>query len=143
MPSNDARILRGAAIPTACAGLIGVAVGASTAGVAGAVGAAIGAVVVLAFFAGGLYGIGVVGKRWPELLLGAGLLLYTTQILLLVILLVIFRDATFMDGRVFGLTALGCVLVWVAGQAWSNVRAKTPYVVPESDKSPTGPERRP
>ncbi|MFD7967615.1 hypothetical protein [Streptomyces clavifer] len=142
MQSNDARILRGAAIPTACAGLIGVVVGAVTVGSAGAIGAVIGTVLVLAFFAAGLYGMSAVGRRMPELFLGAGLLVYTTQILVLLLLLRVFRDVTFMDGRVFGITMLGCVLVWVAGQATSNMRVKTPYVVPDSDKSSTGTEHR-
>ncbi|WP_031082923.1 hypothetical protein [Streptomyces sp. NRRL WC-3549] len=142
MQSNDARILRGAAIPTVCAGLVGVGVGAFVAGSSGAVGAGLGAVLVLVFFGAGLYGMSVVGQRWPELLLGAGLLVYTTQILVLLLLLRIFRDVTFMDSRVFGITMLGAVLVWIASQAWSNVRAKTPYVVVDSDKSPTGPEVR-
>ncbi|MEK8144875.1 hypothetical protein NKH18_35000 [Streptomyces sp. M10(2022)] len=130
MQSNDARILRGAAIPTACAGLIGVLVGAVTVGSSGAIGAGIGTLLVLAFFGAGLYGMSVVGRRWPELFLGAGLLVYTTQILVLLLLLRVFRDMTFMDTRVFGITMLGCVLVWIAGQAWSNVRAKTPMSCP-------------
>ncbi|MEE1927508.1 hypothetical protein V1J52_04785 [Streptomyces sp. TRM 70351] len=130
MQSNDARILRGAAIPSACAGLIGVIVGAAVAGAEGALGAGLGTVVVLAFFGAGLLALSRIGRRWPELLLGAGFLVYTTQILVMLLLLALLRDATFMDGRVFGFTVLGALLVWLAAQAWTSTRVKTLYVEP-------------
>ncbi|UGY93657.1 hypothetical protein [Streptomyces gobiensis] len=142
MQSNDARILRGAAIPTACVGLVGVLVGAVTAGASGAIGAAIGAVLVLAFFGAGLYGLSRVGQRWPELFLGAGFLVYTTQVIVMFILLRVFRDATFMDGRVFGFTMAAGVFVWLAGQAWTHTRTKTFYVEPDTAKTPVDSESR-
>lgn len=140
MQSNDARILRGAAVPTACVGFAGVAVGAVTAGAEGALGAALGTVLVVAFFATGLYGLSKIGEKWPELLLGAGLLVYTTQVLVMLILLRVFRDATFMDGLVFGLTMLVCIITWLAAQSWANVRAKTLYVDPQQAKDPSAAE---
>ncbi|GAA4683767.1 hypothetical protein GCM10023347_43660 [Streptomyces chumphonensis] len=130
MQSNDARILRGAAIPTACAGLVGVLVGAAVAGAEGALGAALGTVVVIAFFGLGLYAISRIGEAWPQLLLGAGFLVYTTQVGVMLVLLLLFRDATWMDGRVFGLTVLACLLVWLAAQAWTHTRVKQLYVEP-------------
>lgn len=141
MQSNDARILRGAAIPTAAVGLVAVAVAGFVAGGKGALGAALGALVGTLFFAVGIYALGVVGKRWPELFLGAGLLVYMTQIAALLVLLLVFRDATFMSGRSFGLAALACALVWPAAQAWMQKRVKTLYVDPESTKSPAEGER--
>ncbi|MDK1474828.1 hypothetical protein QNO07_15605 [Streptomyces sp. 549] len=143
MQSNDARILRGAAIPTACAGLIGTVVGAFVAGGEGAIGAALGTVLVLAFFCVGLYLLSVIGERWPAMFMGAAVLVYTTQVLIMLILLRIFRDATFMDGRVFGFVMLACILVWLAAQAWSHTRVKTLYVEPESSQADTGTEPRP
>jgi ATP synthase protein I len=140
MQSNDARILRGAAIATSCVGLVAVAAGAVTAGAPGAVGAMIGTVLVVSFFGLGLYGLSRVGERRPELFLGAGLVIYTTQILVLLVLLRVFRDVTFMDGLVFGLAMIACALVWLAGQAWLNVRAKTPYIQPGSARAPADTE---
>ncbi|MBB1254946.1 hypothetical protein [Streptomyces alkaliterrae] len=128
MQSNDARILRGAAIPTALAGLIGVGVSGAVAGGQGALGAVVGTVLVLLFFTAGLHGLGIVGRKWPELLMGAGLLVYTTQIFALLIALFIFRDADYLNGRALGFTALVCALVWPAAQAWMQTRVKTLYV---------------
>lgn len=137
MQSNDARILRGAAIPTAVVGLVVVVVAGIVAGGKGALGAGLGTIVAVAFFAAGLEGLRMVGQRWPELLMGAGLLVYTTQIFVLLMLLVAFRDATFMNGRAFGLAALACAIVWPAGQAWMQMRVKTLYVDPSSDSKPS------
>ncbi|MTE21036.1 hypothetical protein F0L17_18310 [Streptomyces sp. TRM43335] len=130
MQSNDARILRGAAIPSACVGLAGVIVGAVVAGGEGALGAGLGTVLVIAFFGAGLHVLGRIGRKWPELLLGAGFLVYTTQVVVMLLLLKFLRGATFMDGRVFGLTVLACLLVWLAAQAWTQTRIKSLYVEP-------------
>ncbi|KPC92133.1 ATP synthase I, partial [Streptomyces sp. NRRL F-6602] len=50
MLSNDARILRGAAIPSFGAGLLGTLIGGITVGAQGAIGGAVGTVLTLAFF---------------------------------------------------------------------------------------------
>ncbi|WP_410536441.1 hypothetical protein [Streptomyces sp. KL2] len=139
MQSNDARILRGAAIPSAGAGLVGVIAGAVVSGGEGALGAGLGTVVVLAFFGAGLHVLGRIGRQWPELLLGAGFLVYTTQVIAMFVVMKLLRDATFMDGRVFGFTVLACLLVWLAAQAWTQTRLKTPYVEPAvAGKGSTG-----
>lgn len=138
MQSNDARILRGAAIPTAAVGVGAVVIAGIVAGGKGALGAALGALVGTLFFAVGLYALGVVGKRWPELFLGSALLIYMTQIAALLIVLLVFRDATFMNGRSFGFAALACALVWPAAQTWMSMRVKTLYVEPESTSQGPG-----
>lgn len=137
MQSNDARILRGAAVPATVAGLLVVVIAGFVAGGKGAFGAALGTVVGLGFFAAGQYGLRIVGERWPELLMGAGLLLYMTQIAVLLLLLLVLRDATFMNGRAFGLAALACAIVWPLGQVWMQTRVKTLYVEPNSDDKPS------
>lgn len=143
MQSNNARILRGAAIPTALVGLGGLVTAGVTAGQRGVLGAAIGTLLVMAFFGLGLYTLGRVGERWPELFLGAAMATYTTQILLLMIPLVLLRDATFLHGRAFGLTILACLVAWLAGQTWMQTRVKTPYVQPLSSEAEPQPEGQP
>lgn len=141
MQSNDARILRGAAVPTALAGLVGTVVAGVVAGGKGVLGGAIGTVIVLLFFAAGLHALKVIGKRWPELLMSAGLLVYTTQIAVLLVLLLVLRDATFLNGRAFGFTMLACALVWPAAQAWMQTRVKTPYIDTDTPSGPAEGER--
>ncbi|KPC70192.1 ATP synthase I, partial [Streptomyces sp. NRRL WC-3753] len=77
MLSNDARILRGAAIPSLGAGLIGTLIGGITVGSQGAIGGAVGTALTLAFFGAGLKAMSVIGRRWSELFMAAGLLVYT------------------------------------------------------------------
>lgn len=142
MQSNDARILRGAAVPTALVGLCAVAVGAVLAGGAGALSAALGTVLVMAFFGLGLYALGRIGERWPEMLLGAAMAVYAAQILLLLIPLGLLRDASFVHGRVFGLTMLVGVITWLASQARAQLRLKVPYVQPSSSAEASTSELR-
>ncbi|MEW1610890.1 MULTISPECIES: hypothetical protein [unclassified Streptomyces] len=143
MPSNDDRNLLRTVLPTAAVGAIATVISAVFAGGQGAIGGVLGAVVVIAFFGSGLYALAQIGRRWPEVFLGAAMLVYTTQILVLLLLLKLFRDATFMDGRAFGLTALVCVLVWLGAQARAQLKSKTLYVEPASDEAPVAPGRRP
>lgn len=131
MQPNDVRIIRGAALPTAAVGLLGTLLGAVVAGAEGALGVALGAVVAAGFFALGLVALSEGGRRWPELLLGLAFLVYTTQIGLLLVLLLVLRDASFLNGRAFGAGVLLATIAWLTGQARANLRLKVPYVEPE------------
>ncbi|WP_062212461.1 hypothetical protein [Streptomyces sp. NBRC 109706] len=133
MQSIDARIIRGAAIPTAAVGAVATVVAALLAGASGAGGTALGVFVAAAFFAIGLLSLGYVGQRWPELFLGAAFLIYTTQMGLLLLLLVLLKDADFLNGRAFAIGVVVGTVVWLAGQARSHLTAKILYVEPEAD----------
>lgn len=134
MQPNDSRIIRGAAVVTAVAAALAVVVGALLAGVDGAVGTGLGVVVSAAFFGSGQLALGHVSHRWPELLFGAAMLIYTTQIGLLLLLLFLLRDATFLHGEAFGAGVLVGLIAWLGGQIRANLKVKTPYVVTERDE---------
>ncbi|MDT0319758.1 hypothetical protein [Streptomyces millisiae] len=138
MQSNDAAIIRGAAIPTAAVGVLAVAIGAAVAAVDGAVGVALGVLLAAFFFGGGLLSLGYVGRRWPELFFGAAFLIYTTQMVLLAAALFLLRDASFLNARAFAIGVVAGTVAWLGGQVRAHVRIKTPYVVPESAGSPPG-----
>lgn len=131
MQSNDARIIRGAAIPTAAVGVLAVAVGALAAGLDGAVGAALGVALAAAFFAAGLVTLTAVEQRWPDLFLGAALLIYTTQMGLLLAALLLLRDASFLHGAAFAAGVLAGTAAWLGGQIRVHLRLKIPYVTPQ------------
>lgn len=131
MQVNDARILRGAAIPTALAGVVAVIISSLAAGVKGGVGAAAATVVVLAFFGLGLFALQHFSRKHPELFMGIALLTYTTQILLLAVVMGLFKDTTLFHTRAFGLTVLAAALVFTAGLGRTHFRLKMPYVEPE------------
>lgn len=138
MQSNDARIIRGAAIPTAAAGVLTVTGAAIAAGADGAVGAALGVLVAAAFFGSGLLALAEVGRRWPDLFFGAAFVVYTTQMGVLLLLLLLLRDASFLHGRAFACGVAVGTAVWLAGQVRVHMRLKTPYVEPRSAAASPG-----
>lgn len=143
MQSPDARVIRGAAIPAVAAGALAAVLGAVLAGADGALGVALGAALAAAFFGLGLLALVQIGRRWPELLLGGGLLVYTTQVGALLVLLLALRDASFLNGRAFAAGVLVAAAAWLVGQTRASMTLKVPYVEPESAarpaESPGGP----
>ncbi|NSC23922.1 hypothetical protein FM076_23320 [Streptomyces albus subsp. chlorinus] len=130
MQSNDARMLLHCAVPTALAGVVAAALSGVFAGGKGAIGAAVGALVVILFMGLGLYVLQRTARSFPHLFQAMGLLLYTTQILLLFVVLVVFRDTTLFDTKTFAFTLLGATVVWVASQGRAHMKAKIMYVEP-------------
>jgi ATP synthase protein I len=132
MQSNDVRMLVHCVVPTAVVGVAAVAASAALAGGKGAFGAAFGTVIVIAFMGIGLGVLQWSARSLPHLFQAMGLMLYTTQILLLAIVLAVFKNTTLFDTRTFAFTLLGATLVWIAAQARAYMQAKILYVEPES-----------
>ncbi|MEU9703185.1 hypothetical protein ACF09C_17505 [Streptomyces sp. NPDC014870] len=128
MPSNDARILLSAAIPAAATGAIAAVISGVVAGGKGALGAVIGCALVLAFMGIGLVVLQRTAKSYPHLFQAMGLLLYTTQILFLFLLIVLFKKTTFFDFKTFAFTLLAVTIVWIAAQARAYAKAKIMYI---------------
>lgn len=137
MPSNDARMLLHCTVPTLAAGVVGVAVGAALAGGKGALGAVFGTALVVAFMGMGLVVLQRTAKSLPHLFQAMGLMLYTTQILLLAIVLAVFKHTTLFNAKAFAFTLLGATLAWIAAQARAYMKAKIMYVEPESSRVPS------
>ncbi|MER7741505.1 hypothetical protein ABTX34_24790 [Streptomyces sp. NPDC096538] len=132
MPSNDARILIQAAVPTAVVGAVAIAIGAAVEGGKGAIGALIGAVLVLVLMGTGLYALQRIARQLPHLFQAMGLMMYMAQILLIFVFIALFKDTSLFHPKVFALSLLACTLTWVAAQARATMAAKTPYVEPEA-----------
>jgi ATP synthase protein I len=135
MPSHDARIpLRGAAIPTAAAGVVALAISTALVGSKGLIGALLATVLVLAFFASGQIALDRLTRNNPQMLMAGGLLVYTTQILLVGIVLAVFKNTTLFDTKAFGFSLLGCALIWTGFQVRGAMKAKIYYVQTDSDE---------
>jgi len=130
MESSDARILRGAAIPTSLAGLAAIIAGLVLAGSQGAVGALVGLVVVLAFFGVSLMAISYSARVSPQILMPVAMGTYLVKIFAMLGLVVLLRDATWMNGRAFGLTVILCTIVWLVFEVRTFLRTKMLYVDP-------------
>jgi len=131
MQAHDAQIIRGAAIPTAVAGLTVAAVCLVVLGWPGLLGALFGVVVVATFFSAGRLATGRVARSNPLLLMNVALLTYLLQIAALGVLLVLFRDTTLFDTKAFAWTILVSTLVWVTAELRAFNRLKILYVDPD------------
>jgi ATP synthase protein I len=134
MPSNDARILLQAAVPTAAVGAIAAVVSAVVAGGKGALGALVATLVVILFMGLGLYVLQRVAATLPHLFQAMGLLLYTAQILLLFIFVAVFKNTTLFNPKAFAITLVAATLAWIGAQARAHMKAKILYVEPDSSK---------
>ncbi|MFF4157491.1 hypothetical protein [Streptomyces sp. NPDC001678] len=132
MQSNDARTLLQCAVPTAVVGVVAVAVSAAVAGGKGGLGAVIGVLLTGAVMGTGLIILNRTARLLPHLFQAMGLLLYTTQILLVAIFLLVFKDTTLFNTKSFAFSLLAATLVWIGAQARAYMKAKILYVDPES-----------
>lgn len=131
MPSNDARILLQAAVPTAAVGAVAVVVSAVVAGGKGAVGAVVATVLAMLFMGIGLYVLQRTAKSLPHLFQAMGLMLYAAQILLLFVFLAAFKNTTLFNPRSFAITLVAVTLAWIAAQTWAHMKSKILYVEPD------------
>lgn len=138
MPSNDARILAQAAVPTAAVGAVAAVIGAIVAGGEGAIGAVVATLVVILFMGIGLYVLQRTAKSLPHLFQAMGLMLYAAQILLLFVFLAAFKNTTLFNPRVFAITLVAGTLAWIAAQTRAHMKSKILYVEPDSGASSTG-----
>ncbi|GHH80908.1 hypothetical protein GCM10018793_37160 [Streptomyces sulfonofaciens] len=131
MQSNDARILRGAAMIAAPVGVVATVVSAFVAGEKGLVGGLVALAVVAVFFGLGSYALMRITQDKPQVAMTAGLLVYTVQILLIGVFIVLLEDTTLFSGRAFGLSLLATALAWVGGQVRYSLTSRMFYVDPE------------
>src|SRR6476620_8453832 len=130
MQAIDARLLRGAAVPTAVAGAIAVVLCTVLVGVKGFTGALIGTAIVLFFFSINIVVISRVAEKQPQMLLSYAMLTYLGKVLLLAVLMIAFKHTTLFHFRAFGFTMLGLTLVWLAAETRAVLKSKIFYADP-------------
>ncbi|MEU0970244.1 hypothetical protein ABZ357_34320 [Streptomyces sp. NPDC005917] len=137
MPSNDARILAQAAVPTAVVGVLAAVVSGVVAGGKGAIGAVVATAVVILFMGVGLYVLQRTAKSLPHLFQAMGLMLYTAQLLLLFVFVAAFKNTSLFNPRAFAVAIVVCTVTWIAAQARAQMKAKILYVEPEKTGQPS------
>src|SRR5262245_57933479 len=108
-----AAMLRGAFLPTLAVGPVAVVVAALASGGKAALGAFLGFAVAIAFFALGL----LVMRRLdsaadPLRFLASAMAVFLGQMFFLLLVILALKDADWLDGTAFGLSALATALVW-------------------------------
>ena len=141
MVANYARIVRRSAAVAAIAAAVMIALAAGLAGSKGLVGAAIGAGIVAAFFAISVIVVGRAARVSPQAMMVAALSTYLVKIVILLILVGQFQNSAAFNPRMFGMTAIVCVLAYSAAQVVWSMRLKALYVDPPTSPSPFTGER--
>lgn len=136
MNSNSANSGRAAltrpVLGTLAVGIVGTVIGAVVAGTPGLIAGVMATVVVLLFFGLGQLAVQKVLANNPALGLNAALGVYLGQILVLFLILLLLRDATFFDPKVFAAVVAVCALVWTGLIVAALSARPTAYVEPES-----------
>ncbi|MEV4675772.1 hypothetical protein AB0K34_29335 [Actinomadura sp. NPDC049382] len=138
MQTSDARMLRGAAIPTSVVGVGAVLIGLLAAGAKGALAAALGSVVVIAFFSISALVVSWAARYSAQTMMLAALASYMVKILAVMVLVTTMDGVSIWDTKVFGWTVIGLALLWIAAE-FRVVLQRRPYIdEPENvlDRSP-------
>jgi len=134
MLASYAVILRRSAMLTAPAAVVMIALSAVLDGVKGLTGALLGVALVAAFFGISALAVSWGARRSPQTMMVAAITTYLVKIVVLLLLVAAFSGTTAFSGRLFGLTAIVCVLVWTTSQVMISARLKVPYVEPDGER---------
>ena len=127
MHTSDARMFRGAAIPTSVVGVGAVLIGLVTAGAKGAFAAALAAVVVIAFFSVSALVVSWAAKYSAQTMMLAALASYAVKILAVMVLVSAMNEVTIWNTTVFGWTVVGLALLWIAAE-FRVALQRRPYI---------------
>jgi ATP synthase protein I len=130
MQSSDARILRGAAIPTGLVGLAAILLSLLIAGPKGGLGAASGSLIVIAFFAVSVLAVSYASKISPQTMMLAAVLSYTVKLLGLMLLLAALDDVAMWNSKAFAWTVIVLTLTWIGAEIRVFTKVKMLYVDP-------------
>jgi ATP synthase protein I len=129
-------MLRGALLPSVLAGLLTVVVLVAVRGVDALAGALIGLVVSVAFFASGMFLLSkLVRSASPHAFVALAMAVYLGQVFVLLLVIIAFKDADWVDGVALGLVALVVTIAWQVFAMLALRRART-LVYDEPSESP-------
>jgi len=134
MLANYAGIVRRSVVTTAAAGVVMAVICLAVGGGKGLLGAVLGIALVAVFFAISVVAVGRAAKVSPQAMMITAMTTYIAKILILIFFVVRFASSTTFNTRLFGLTAIVCILAWTASQVTWSLRLKIPYVEPDGER---------
>ena len=130
-------LVRKSLFPALIVAVICMAVAGATAGEKGVVGAAVGAVIVLLFFASSPLALGPVTKVSPQLSILVALTFFFTKVVALVALMVVLLDpegvGEHLDKNALGGTVIVSTLAWTVFQIRAATKSRQPLYDLDSD----------
>jgi ATP synthase protein I len=134
MLGSYALIVRRSAAVTAATAAVMVAVSAAVAGGKGVLGALLGTALVVVFFAISVVAVSAAARVSAQAMMITAIGTYVIKILVLILLLSRYSSTTAFSPRMFGLTALACILAWTFAQVAWSMRLRVPYVEPQGKR---------
>jgi ATP synthase protein I len=134
MQASYGPIARRSAVFAAAAGAVMIILSGILGGAKGLLGAALGVALVAVFFALSVLAVGRAARVSPQAMMVAALTTFFVKIIVLLFLVARFGTTTAFNGRLFGLTAIVCILVWSGAQVMWSLRLKMPYVEPDGER---------
>ena len=110
-----------------------VAVSAGIGGSKGLLGSVLGVALVALFFAISVFAVGRAAQVSPQAMMLTAIVTFIVKILALLFFVAAFGSTTVFNARLFGLTALACILAWCGAQVVWSMRLKFLYVEPRGD----------
>jgi|ERR1017187_1133093 ATP synthase protein I len=134
MQASYGPIARRSAVFAAAAGAIMIALSGILGGAKGLLGAVLGVALVAVFFAISVLAVRRAARVSPQAMMVTALTTYIVKILVLLVVVARFSNTTAFNGRLFGLTAIVCILVWSGAQILWSMRLKVLYVEPDGER---------
>lgn len=132
-----AAMMRGALLPSAVAGVLTALVFLVLDGVNAGLSAGLGLVVAVGFFSSGMALMSrLVRSASPHAFLAVALSVYLGQVIALLLFLMVFIDASWVDGKALGITALVVTIVWQGAAMLAFRRAR---ILVYDEPTPGGP----
>lgn len=134
-----AAMLRGALVPSLVAGAVAVVVMVVWHGTDALAGALIGLAVSVGFFASGMFLLSrLVRSASPHAFLAVAMAVYLGQVIALLLVILAFKDADWVDGVALGVVAMVVTIVWQVAAMVALRRARIPvYDPPATDSGET------
>jgi ATP synthase protein I len=110
-----------------------VAVSTAISGTKGLTGSLLGVALVAIFFTISVFAVGRASRVSPQAMMVTAMVTYIVKILALLFFVAAFGSTTAFNARLFGLTALACILAWCAAQVVWSMKLKFLYVEPRGD----------
>ncbi len=128
-------MLRGALLPSSVAGIVAVAAVVLWRGGDALAGAVLGLLVAVGFFASGMFLLSrLVRDASPHAFFAVAMTVYLGQVIALLLVIIAFREASWVDGMALGVVVLVVTLVWQVFAFRSLRRARIPVY---DEPSPT------
>ena len=134
MPASYARTLRWSTMLTTPVAAAMVALCAAVGGVKGLIGALLGVALVIVFFGISIVAVGRAAKVSPQAMMVTALGTFVVKILALAFVVNALAGTGTFNTKLFGVTAIVCIVVWTLTQAIGSARQKMLYVEPDGKR---------